>query len=395
MGFFDRFRANKSEKRSYLDFALGLNLSGNKVAVNAETALTFSAVYAAVRLISETISQLPFNYYERTANGRVIKSDHPLHILVNSEPNPIRTKFVFFELMVNSLLLYGNAYIHIERNQRGLPVELHFIHPDEILVKYNNGVLVYESQKYGVFDASDVIHIPDIIMDDGYVGKSRIAIARDNIALGIASQTYGKEFFESGAKVGGVLQHPGQLGPDAMKALSDQWHRTYHSGFSGSFKTAVLEEGMTYKPIQLRPDEAQFLSTRKFSITEIARIFKCPPHLLGDLERATFSNIEHQGIEFLNYCIAPILKKIEQEFNKKLIFENDKGKTYFEHNVNALLRGDSKSRAEYYRLLFNIGSITPNEIRAKENMNDIEGGDNAYVPMNMITQGKTPEDGAE
>jgi HK97 family phage portal protein len=223
--FFSRFfnKNKKLENRNFLDFAIGLNLNGKKVAVNAETSLTFSAVYAAVRLISETISQLPFNYYERTANGRIIKADHPLHILVNSEPNQIRTKFVFFELMVNSLLLYGNAYIHIERNQRGLPIELHFIHPDDILVNFNNGVLVYESKKYGVFDASDVIHIPDIIMDDGYVGKSRIAIARDNIALGIASQTYGKEFFESGAKVGGVLQHPGQLGPVLVDHLRQQF----------------------------------------------------------------------------------------------------------------------------------------------------------------------------
>ena len=238
-----------------------------------------------------------------------------------------------------------------------------------------------------MYDASDIIHIPDLTLD-GYIGKSRISAARDNIALGIAAQTYGKNFFQSGAKISGVLKHPGQLGADAMQSLSQQWHRTYHSGYAGGFKTAVLEEGMDYKPIQLSPQDAQFLTTRQFSVLEVARIFRVPPHLLADLDRATFSNIEHQSTEFLNYCISPILKKIEAEFNKKLIFQGNKINTYFEHNVNALLRGDAKSRAEYYKSLFNVGAISPNEIRRKENMNDIEKGDVYYVPMNMIDSKK-------
>jgi HK97 family phage portal protein len=384
MGFFDLFRGSKAkpEKRNFLDYALG-GITGKNVIVNPETSLTFSAVYAAVRVISETIAQLPFNYYIKTERGREQYTENPLYLLANSEPNPIQTKYIFFETLINTLLLYGNAFAHIRRNQRGLPIGLYLIHPDEVKVHLKDGNLIYEVKEQGNYDASDIIHIPDMALD-GIIGQSRISAAKDNIALGIAAQTYGKEFFESGAKVGGVLTHPGQLGPEAMQSLSQQWHRTYHSGYGGSFKTAVLEEGMSYKPIQLRPDEAQFLATRKFSILEVARIFRVPPHLLADLDRATFSNIEHQSIEYLNFCITPMLKKIEQEFNKKLIFENDKGGTYFEFNTTALLRGDSKARAEYYAKLFSVGAISPNEIRRKENMNDSVDGNKYYVPMNMI-----------
>tara|TARA_R100000655_G_scaffold40612_1_gene76385 strand:+ start:2103 stop:3299 length:1197 start_codon:yes stop_codon:yes gene_type:complete len=384
MGVFDIFKTKKpkEEKRNFLDYALG-NINPKSVNVTAQTALTFSAVYAAVRVISETIAQLPLNYYIKTDNGREINSNNPLHLLVNQEPNHIQTKYIFIETFINTLLLYGNAYAHIQRNQRGLPTALFLIHPEDVKIDYINEALIYEVKDQGKYEASDILHIPDMALD-GIIGQSRISAARDNIALGIAAQTYGKEFFESGAKISGVLRHPGQLGAEAMQSLSEQWTRTYHSGYAGHFKTAVLEEGLDYKPIQLRPDEAQFLATRKFSILEISRIFRVAPHLLGELERATFSNIEQQSTEFLTYCISPLLSKIEAEINKKLIFENEKGNTYFEFNVSALLRGDSKSRAEYYKSLFNIGAISQNEIRRKENMNDTEDGNKYYVPMNMI-----------
>ena len=392
MGFFDLFRGNKPqpEKRNFLDYAIG-GLTGKNVIVNPETALTFSAVYAAVRVISETISQLPLNYYIKTDRGREQYTENPLYLLVGSEPNPIQTKYIFFETLINTLLLYGNAYAHIRRNQRGLPIGLYLIHPDEVKVILKDGNLIYEVKEQGNYDASDIIHIPDMALD-GIIGQSRISAARDNIALGIAAQTYGKNFMESGGKISGVLTHPGQLGPEAMQSLSEQWHRTYHSGYAGSFKTAVLEEGMSYKPIQLKPDEAQFLATRQFSILEVARIMRTPPHMLADLSRATFSNIEHQSIEFVTHTINPLIKKIEQEFNKKLIFENEKGVTYFEFNTTALLRGDSKARAEYYAKLFSIGAISPNEIRRKENMNDSEDGNKYYVPMNMIATNKKQGD---
>lgn len=392
MGIFDLFTRKKTpENRNYVDYRMGLSLSPKDVLVTPETALSFSAVYAAVRVISETISQLPLNYYKKTSGGREVNQESNLQFLLHSEPNGLQTKYVFFETFINTLLLYGNAYAYIERDGRGQPVNLYLLHPDDVQIKIKNGRAIYEVRDQGIYDASDVIHIPDMTLD-GFVGKSRIAAARDNIALGIAAQNYGKEFYESGAKVSGVLEHPGQLGGEAMKTLSEQWHRTYHSGAYGAFKTAVLEEGMSYKPIQLRPDEAAFIATREFSILEIARIYRVAPHMLADLSRATFSNIEHQSIQFVTHTINPLATKIEQELNKKLIFENQKGVTYFEFNTTALLRGDAKSRSEYYAKLFAVGAISPNEIRQKENMNDAKGGGKYYVPMNMVHTDAKPKE---
>ena len=304
------------EKRGYIADALGS--FGNSTVVTPETALTFSAVYASIRVISETISSLPLNYYKRTERGRELYKESPLFYMCHSEPNHIQTKYVFFETFLNTLLCYGNAYAYIERDQRGLPYGLKLVHPDDVKTEIINDTLIYEIKDAGKFDQSDVLHVPDMTLD-GINGRSRIAAARDNIALGLAAQKYGKQFFESGAKVSGALTHPATLGADAMQNLSEQWNRTYHSGIGGTFKTAILEEGMTYKPIQLRPDEAQFLTTREFSILEVARVFRIPPHMLADLSRATFSNIEHQAIEFTNFTIRPLITKIEQEFNKKLI----------------------------------------------------------------------------
>lgn len=394
MGVFDFFKNKKQpEQRGYVDHMLGLNADNKNVLVTPESALSFSAVYAAVRVISETISQLPFNYYIKTGSGREVNSKSPLQFLVHNEPNGIQTKYVFFETLINTLLLYGNAYAHIERSSRGIPISLQLLHPNDVRVIMKNGRLTYLVREKSTYDAGDIIHIPDLTLD-GIIGQSRISAARDNIALGIAAQTYGKNFFESGGKISGVLRHPGQLGTEAMQALSGQWHSTYHSGYNGSFKTAVLEEGMDYKPIQLAPDQAQFLATRKFSIAEISRLMRVPMHLLGDLEKSSFSNIEQQGIEFVQYCISPILVKIEQELNKKLIFENMKGQRYFEHNINSLMRGDSKTRGDYYAKLFSVGAISPNEIRRKENLNDAKDGDGHYVPMNMIKTDHKPKEAA-
>jgi HK97 family phage portal protein len=374
------FSQSQPEERGFIDTALSNHMSG--VNVTPETALTFSAVYAAIRVISETIAQLPLDYYIKTEKGREKYTASPLFKLVNSEPNKIMSKYTFFETYINTLLLYGNAYAHIVR-KNNLPVGLVLIHPDDVQIEIKDGYKVFNVKDKGTIAADDMLHLLDMSFD-GLQGQSRISKAMDNIALGIAAQKYGKEFFESGAKISGVLMHPGTIGSNALKTLKASWRKTFHAGIGSKFETAILEEGMQYKPIQLRPDEAQFLATRKFSILEISRIFRVPPHLLGDLERATFSNIEHQSIEFVIHTINPVAVKLEQELNKKLIPEADKGNTYFEHNNNQLLRGDAKARAEYYAKLFQVGAITPNEIRRRENMNDVDNGDSLYVPMNYI-----------
>jgi len=385
------FKGKKEEKRGFLDLALN-GFGGNGVVVNPETALTFSAVYAAIRVISETIAQLPLNYYKKTDKGREVYTDSPLFTLVNSEPNNLMSKYTFFETFVNTLLVYGNAYAFIERGARGIPTSLKLIHPDDVTPDLIDDNLIYSVKGLeGNISSSDMVHVLDMSFD-GITGQSRISKAKSNIALGLAAQKYGLEFFESSCKTSGVLMHPATLGSDALQTLRESWRKTFHTGVGGKFETAILEEGMQYKPIQLKPDEAQFLATRKFSILEIARIFRVPAHKLASLESATFSNISHQTIEFLTDTINPIAIKIEQELNRKLIFEDEKGRSYFEHNTNGLLRGDAKTRAEYYAKLFGIGAITQNEIRRKENMNDIDGGDVLFVPMNMINSKKAADE---
>ena len=388
------FKGKKEEKRGFLDLALN-GFGGTGVVVNPETALTFSAVYAAIRVISETIAQLPLNYYKKTDKGREVYTDSPLFTLVNSEPNNLMSKYTFFETFVNTLLVYGNAYAFIERGQRGIPTSLKLIHPDDVTPDLIDDNLIYSVKGLdGNISSSDMIHVLDMSFD-GITGQSRISKAKNNIALGLAAQKYGLEFFESSCKTSGVLMHPATLGSDALQTLRESWRKTFHTGVGGKFETAILEEGMQYKPIQLKPDEAQFLATRKFSILEIARIFRVPAHKLASLESATFSNISHQTIEFLTDTINPIAIKIEQELNRKLIFEDEKGRSYFEHNTNGLLRGDAKTRAEYYAKLFGIGAITQNEIRRRENMNDIDGGDVLFVPMNMINSKKAADEKQE
>ena len=389
------FKRNKTEKRGYLDLALNTFGGGNSVVVNPETALTFSAVYAAVRVISETIAQLPLNYYIKTDKGRQLNDQSPLFTLVHSEPNHLMTKYTFFDTLVSTLIVYGNAYAYIERGARGIPFALKLVHPDDIRVNLIDDNIVYEIKGIeGNISASDMIHVLDMSFD-GIKGVSRISKAADNIAIGIAAQKYGRQYYESGAKLSGVLKHPGALSSDALQSLRDSWRKTFHTGVGGDFETAILEEGMDYKPIQLTPNDSAYLSSRKFSVIEIARFMKVPLHKLSNLEKSSFNNIEHQSLEFLTDTINPIAIKIEQELNRKLIFENEKGKTYFEHNTNALLRGDTKTRSEYYAKMFSIGALSQNDIRRKENMTSVDGGDILYVPMNMINSKKAANEKLE
>ena len=213
MAFLDLFRKKQPDQRNYVDYRLGLDISEGSVIVTPETALTFSAVYAAVRCISESIAQLPLNYYKKSTKGREIDFSSNLQFLIHDEPNQYQTKYVFIETLINTLLLYGNAYAHIERDALGNPSQLMLIHPNEVQVKFKNNRLIYDVRNQGIYESSDIIHIPDMT-SDGYVGTSRIDAARDNIALGIAAQNYGKNYIETGGKISGILKHPGQLGSD-------------------------------------------------------------------------------------------------------------------------------------------------------------------------------------
>lgn len=367
-------------------FYFGTSASGK--AVNPSSAIQVSAVYACVRVIAETIASLPFHVYETTENGSRKAPEHPLYRLIHDEPNKEMTSFILRETMLAHLLLYGNAYCQIIRTGRDKIDSLYPLLPDKMEVDRDaGGLLTYtyttSDGKRWRLEPRDVLHIPGLGFD-GVMGYSPIALEKSAIGLGIAAEEYGSKFFSNGARPSGILTHPNTVKDPA--ALRVSWNAAYGSSSNAS-RVAVLEEGMTFVPLSLPNNEAQFLETRKFQVSEICRIFRVPPHMIGDLDRATFSNIEHQSIDFAVHTIRPWLVRIEQAVNRALFSEKEKGRFYVQFNLDGLMRGDYKSRMEGYAIARQNGWMSANDIRELENMNamsDEEGGNAYLVNGNMI-----------
>ena len=362
--------------------------SGSGKSVTAQTAIQLSTVYACVRVISETVASLPLGVYEATNDGNLKAGDHPLYRLIHDEPNAEMTSFVFREVMLAHLLLYGNSYSQIIRSGKNTVVGLYPLLPDHMDVdRDSKGNLTYtyttSDGKTVVIKPQDILHIPGLGFD-GIIGYSPIALEKNAIGLGIASEEYGSKFFSNGARPSGILTHPNTV--KNPKAVRESWNSAY-GGSSNSNRVAILEEGMTFTPLSIPNNEAQFLETRKFQVDEICRIFRVPPHLVGNLEHATFSNIEHQSIDFAVHTIRPWLIRIEQSMNRALFTDQEKGRFYVQFNIDGLMRGDYKSRMEGYAIARQNGWMSDNDIRALENQNPIpkeEGGDAYLVNGNMI-----------
>ena len=363
--------------------------SGSGKSVTVQSAIQLSTVYACVRVISETIASLPLGIYETVNDGNEKATDHPLYRLLHDEPNSEMTSFVFREVMLAHLLLYGNSYSQIIRSGKNQVIGLYPLLPDHMDVdRDSKGNLTYtyttSDGKTVSIKPRDVLHIPGLGFD-GVMGYSPIALEKNAIGLGIASEEYGSKFFSNGARPSGILTHPNTV--KNPKALRESWNSAY-GGSSNSNRVAILEEGMKFEPIAIPNNEAQFLETRKFQVDEICRIFRVPPHLVGNLEHATFSNIEHQSIDFAVHTIRPWLVRIEQAMNRALLSEQEKGRFFVQFNIDGLMRGDYKSRMEGYAIGRQNGWLSANDIRALENQNPIpadQGGDAYLVNGNMIS----------
>ena len=391
---------NRTAGSAYSFFA-GQSTSGKRV--NEHTAMQMTAVYSCVRILSEAVAGLPLQFYKYNDSGGKEKAvDHPLYFLLHDEPNPEMTSFVFRETLMTHLLLWGNAYSQIIRNGKGEIVALYPLMPDRMNVdRDENGRLYYE---YVVYDSdnaegrtgtngkqtgkvvklspSDVLHIPGLGFD-GLVGYSPIAMAKNAIGMAIACEEYGAKFFANGAAPSGVLEHPGTLKDPSR--VRESWQATF-GGSSNANKVAVLEEGMKYSPISISPNEAQFLETRKFQIDEIARIFRVPPHMVGDLEKSSFSNIEQQSLEFVKYTLDPWVTRWEQAMARALLSPEEKKRYFFKFNVDGLLRGDYQSRMNGYATARQNGWMSANDIRELENLDRIPeeaGGDLYLINGNM------------
>ena len=366
--------------------------------VNERTAMQTTAVYACVRILAEAVASLPLHVYEyQDDGGKKLVHDHPLYYLLHDEPNPEMTSFVFRETLMSHLLIWGNAYAQIIRDGAGRVLGLYPLLPDKMDVQRDDKGNIYyvysrNSDENPMFKeygnirlkAEDVLHIPGLGFD-GLIGYSPIAMAKNAVGMTLACEEYGASFFANGANPGGVLEHPGVL-KDPSK-VRESWNSVYR-GVSNAHKIAVLEEGMKYQQIGIPPEEAQFLETRKFQVNEIARLYRIPPHMVGDLDKSSFSNIEQQSLEFVKYTLDPWVIRWEQSLQRSLLLPGEKGKYFIKLNVDGLLRGDYQSRMNGYAVGRQNGWFSANDIREMENMNPIpdEEGGNLYLINGAMTK---------
>jgi HK97 family phage portal protein len=390
-----RQRGEPKNKYEGNDFSLLFGRTTSGKTVNEWTALQTTAVYACVRILSETIASLPLHVYRYTEGGKTKDTEHALYTLLHDEPNPDMTSFVFRETLMSHLLIWGNAYSQILRDRSGQVIGLYPLLPDQMSVhRSEKGKLYYVYNRYEednpnfqekgsiVLSQEEVLHIPGLGFD-GLIGYSPIALAKNAVGMTLACEEYGASFFGNGANPGGVLEHPGILKDPAK--VRDSWNAVYQ-GTRNAHKVAVLEEGMSYKQIGIPPEEAQFLETRKFQINEIARLFRIPPHMVGDLEKSSFSNIEQQSLEFVKYTLDPWVVRFEQALKKSLLLPEEKKTHFIKFNVDGLLRGDYQSRMNGYAIGRQNGWLSTNDIRELEELNPIppeEGGDLYLINGNM------------
>lgn len=368
--------------------------------VNEETSLTNVTVYACVRLLSETLASLPLVVYRRNGRGKVRAVEHPLYSILHNQPNPEMNSLTLRETLMSHLLTWGNAYVQIDWEDYTRIKALWPLFPNRVRKTRDPQTkqIIYH---YTPSDGSPpvdlpawrVLHIPGLGFD-GLVGYAPITMARNTIGLAQATEEFGSRFFKNGINPSGILEHPTKMSDTAYKNLKDSFTEQY-AGLGNSNKPIILEEGAKFNKISVSPEDAQFLETRKFQRSEIASFFHVPPHMIGDLERSTNNNIEQQSLEFVIYTMRPWLVRWEQAINTQLLVEDERKDYFAEFLVEGLLRGSPVTRASFYKELFYLGALSPNDIREKENLDPITdpGGDKYYIQVNMVPMdmaGKVP-----
>ena len=397
MGFFQNIFKGRIENRAAgagYRFPFGSSSAGK--IVNERTAMQISAVNAAVRILSESIASLPLHVYHKGDDGNRRKAeDTELYYLLHNKPNAEMNSFIFRETLMTHILLWGNGYAQILRNGRGEVLGLYPLLPHKVSVERDEqGQLFYRYIRYDnepptmegntvILMPEDVLHIPGLGFD-GLVGYSPIAMTKNTIGLALAAEEYGSKFFSNGAALAGVLEHPGTI-KDVSK-LRESWNQTF-GGSGNAGRVAILEEGLHFKPITMSPQDSQLLETRQYQLNEIARIFRIPPHMLGDLSKATFSNIEEMSLEYVKFTLAPWISRWEYALTDALLTREDQKKYEIRFNVEGLLRGDYKTRMEGYAVGINNGFMCPNDIRRLEGFDlipDEKGGNNFLLQGAMI-----------
>ena len=350
------------------------------VYVSSETALRYTTVLICVRVLAESVASLPCILYKRRADGGKDRAtDHPLYKVLHDQANSWNTAFEYTEGTMVNLATRGNGFAYVDRNRKGQTIGLVPLNPDGVTItqamdwspKYE---AVMPDNSKAKLSSKEMHHIRGPL-PKGYVGQSMISLAREAIGLGLAAEHFSAHLYANGIKPTGVLTHPGKVGVEATENLRSQFASKY-AGISNGGKPLLLEEGMTWTSMSITPKDAEFISSRKFQRSEIAGIFRVPAHLVNDLEKATFSNIEFQTLDFIIHSLRPWLVRWEQAINRDLLSEQDRAEGYFcEFLLDAMLRGDTKSRYEAHSLAIQNKWMNRNEVRIKENMNPVEGGD--------------------
>ena len=370
-------------------FGFGSVFGSNSNHISPKTAMRLTTVFACNRVIAETLSSISLDVYERVEEGKKKATNFSLYNILKYRPNPNMTSVMWREMIVQDLNMRGNHYSQIIRNGLG---EITALYP---LVSANMEVSLSSTSKlvymYATGDkkvklsAREILHVRGLPSENGITGLSPIEYNRRAIQLGDTTQEFGINFFEKGANGAGAFSTPSELSDPAYKRLKEDLGKNY-TGMQNSGKPMLLEAGLKFERITIPNNDSQFLETRKYQKEEIASIFRVPMHMINSLENATFSNIEHQSLEFVQFTMLPWIKRIEQAFMMLLLSEKEQTKYSIKFNVDTLLRGDYKTRTEGYKAMQLMGNLTINEVRALENMNSIgKAGDERYVQLNLTT----------
>lgn len=358
--------------------------------VNADTALTLSAVFACVRVLAESSGTLPLILYRRAGEDKKRATDHSLYALLHDAPNTEMTAVEFVEALVANTTLWGNGFAQVVPNSDGSVRELWPLLSKYMQVCRIAGQLVYQyndPDNRRTFRRDEMLHIKGLSLN-GQAGLSVIGYMRRALGMGLTLDTFGEAFYGNGARPGVVLQYPGSLTEDAQRMLRDSWISRY-GGPESVNKPAVLEDGVTIETYGMPMEDAQFIESKTFQAKEIARWFRVQPHKIGILDDATFSNIEHQGLEFVTDTLGPWITRIEKRVSLDLLLADERPGYFAEFLVDKLLRGDQTARYGAYAIGRQWGWLSRNDIRRKENMNAIDGGDDYLSPLNMTALGQT------
>lgn len=399
MGFWNRMLGRKADPviidtPEKLLALLEGGSAGSGVSVNTTKAMQYSAYASCIRVIAESVGMLPLFLYQQQGESRRKARQHPLYQVLNVRPNPYMTARQFWTMCGAHLAARGNFYaykVYVGGKVAELiPFPMGAVKP-KLRKDWSKAYEVTLNGRPAVLTDKEVMHV-HVFTLDGVSGLDPISYMREALGEGIASDQQASKQFANGSKLSGVLSTDGTLTDDAYQRIRDSWETTY-GGSANAYKVAILEAGLKFWPVTMTNEQAEFTALRKYKRSEMAGLFRVPPHKIGDLDKATFSNIEHQAQEFVSDCLMPYLTAIEASVLVSLLDERDRDSHFAKFNVNALLRGDMAARASFYHSLTQDGAISPNEIRELEDWNPRDGGDIYLTPMNMAINGKPIESG--